>query len=66
MSVESVIEKLQQITREKEAQKSEHRQKREEEVELLTRTKVEEELIKAKRGVLNIQLLAIRSLPHSS
>jgi hypothetical protein len=66
MNVESVIEKLQQITREKEAQKSEHRQKQEEEVELLTRTKVEEELIKAKRGVLNIQLLAIRSLPHSS
>jgi hypothetical protein len=66
MSVESVIEKLQRIAREKEVQKSEHRQKREEEVELLTRTKVEEELIKVKRGVLNIQLLAIRSPLHSS
>jgi hypothetical protein len=27
---------------------------------------VEEELRRAKRGVLNIQLLAIRLLPHSS
>jgi hypothetical protein len=32
----------------------------------LKRIEVEEELRRAKRGVLNIQLLAIRLLPHSS
>jgi hypothetical protein len=34
-------------------QKSEHRQRREEEAGLLKRKKVEEELRKTKRGVLN-------------
>jgi hypothetical protein len=66
MSAESVIEKLQRIAREKEVQKSEHRQRWEEEAGLLERTKVEEELRKAKKGVLNIQPLAIRSSLHSS
>jgi hypothetical protein len=42
MSAKSVIEKLQKIAKEKEAWRSEHRQKQEEEVELLRRTKVEE------------------------
>jgi hypothetical protein len=54
MSVKSVIEKLQWITREKEVQKSEHKRRQEEEVELLWRTKVGEELRKAKRRMLNI------------
>jgi hypothetical protein len=36
-------------------------------VELLRRIKIEEELKRVKReGVLNIELLAIRSPPHSS
>ncbi len=41
MSAESVIEKLQQIAREKEAQKSEHKQRQEEEEKLLKRKKKE-------------------------
>ncbi len=48
-------------------QRSEHKQRQKEEAELLKRTKVEEELRRAKRkGVLNFQPLAIRSLSHSS
>jgi hypothetical protein len=48
-------------------QKSEHRQKQEEEVELLRKIEAKEELKKVKcEGVLNIQLLVVRSLPHSS
>jgi hypothetical protein len=35
-------------------------------VKLLKRTKVKEELRRAKRGVLNIQSLVARSPPHSS
>ncbi len=35
-------------------------------MELLRRTEVKEELKRAKRGVLNIQSLAIRSSSHSS
>jgi hypothetical protein len=67
MNAENAIEKLQIIAREKEAQRSEHRQRQEEEAELQRRTKVEEELRKVERkGVLNIQLLVIRSPPRSS
>jgi hypothetical protein len=35
-------------------------------VELLRKTKVEEELKRAERGMLNIQSLAVRSSSHSS
>jgi len=67
MNVESVIEKLQQIAREKEAQRSEHIRRYEEEVELLRKIEIEEELRKVKReGMLNILPLAIRLPPHSS
>jgi hypothetical protein len=55
MNAESAIEKLQRITREKEAQTSEHRQRHEEEAELLRKIEVEEELKNVERkGVLNI------------
>jgi hypothetical protein len=48
-------------------QKNEHKQRQEEEVELLKRTKVKKELRRAKKeGMLNIQPLVIRSSPHSS
>ncbi len=40
MSVDNVIGKLQRITKEKEAQKSEHRRRQEEEVNLLRRKEV--------------------------
>ncbi len=67
MSAESAIEKLQRIAMKKEVIRNEHRQKQEEEAELLKRTKVEKELRRTKKkGVLNIQLLAIRSPSHSS
>ncbi len=67
MSVKSATKKLQIIAREKEAHRSEHKQRQEEETELLKITKVEEELKRAEReGMLNIQLLVVRSLPHSS
>jgi hypothetical protein len=39
MSVESAIEKLHKIAKEKEAQRSEHKWRQEEEVELLRKTK---------------------------
>jgi hypothetical protein len=55
MNTESAIEKLQQIAREKEAQRSEHKQRPKEEIELLKRTEVEEELRRVERKeVLNI------------
>jgi hypothetical protein len=67
MSVESAIEKLHKIVREKEMQRSEHKWRQEVEVELLTKIDLEEELRRVKRkGVLNIQLLVIRSPSHSS
>jgi hypothetical protein len=67
MNGEGAIEKLQRIAKEKEAQRSEHIWKQEEEVELWKRTKIKVELRRAKcEGMLNIQPLAIRSLPHSS
>ncbi len=47
-------------------QRSEHRQRFEEEVELLKRKKVEDELRITQKGVLNIQPLTISSLSHSS
>ncbi len=57
----NAIEKLQRITKEKETQNSEYRRRHDEELELLRRTKIEEELNKAKReGMLNIQPLAIK------
>jgi hypothetical protein len=66
MSVERTIKKLQRITREKEVQKNEHKWIMEEEVELLRKKEAKEELIRTKCArVLNIQLLAIRLLPHS-
>ncbi len=61
MSVESAIEKLQWTVREKEVQRSEHRQRFEEEVELLKRKEVEDELRITQKGVLNIQTLNIMS-----
>jgi hypothetical protein len=67
MNVESAIEKLQKIAREKEARRSEHRWRHEEEAELLRIIELEEDLRRAKReGVLNIQSLTIRLQPHSS
>ncbi len=67
MSAKSAIEKLQKIARRKEAKRSEHKQKQEEEVELLKKTQVEKELrITQREGALNIQQLVVRSPPHSS
>ncbi len=55
------------IAREKEAHRSEDKRRQEEEVKLLRITKVKEELRRAQReGMLNIQSLVVRSLPHSS
>jgi hypothetical protein len=55
MNVESAINKLSKIAREKEVHRSEHRQRHQEEVELLRKTKLEEELRRVEReGVLNI------------
>ncbi len=55
MNVKNAIEKLKWIVREKEAHRSEHRWRQEEEVELLRWTTVEEELRRAKKEeVLNI------------
>jgi hypothetical protein len=66
MSVKSAIEKLQIITREKEVQRGAHKQ-RQEEMELLRKIEVEEELRRAEHeSMLNIQSLAIRPLSHSS
>ncbi len=59
MSAESAIEKLQKVTQEKEAHGSEHKWRHEEEAK--------EELKRTKSArMLNIQLLAMRSLLHSS
>jgi hypothetical protein len=67
MNVGNAIEKLQRITKEKEALRSEHKQRQEEEVELLRRIELKEELKKVEReGMLNIQSLVVRSLSHSS
>jgi hypothetical protein len=44
MNAKSAIVKLQQIARENEVQRNEHRQRHEEEVELLRRIEVKEEL----------------------
>ncbi len=66
MNAKSVIEKQQEIAKENDVQKSEHKRKQEEEAKLL-KIKIEEKLRRAKReGMLNIQLLVIRSLLHSS
>jgi hypothetical protein len=46
--------------------RSEHKRKQEEEVELLKKIEIEEELKIIKKGMLNIQLLAIKSPSHSS
>jgi hypothetical protein len=54
MNVESVIEKLQGIVKEKEKQRNEHRRKLEEEAELLKTIEVEEELRRVERKMLNI------------
>jgi hypothetical protein len=54
MNANSAIEKLQRIAKEKEAQRSEHRRRQEEEAELLKRTELEEEVKRTKKGVLNI------------
>jgi hypothetical protein len=51
MNAESAIEKLQQITREKEVQKSEHKRRQEEEAKSLRKIEVEEELKRTKRSV---------------
>jgi hypothetical protein len=65
--IESAIEKLRIIAKEKEVQRSEHRRKQEEEEKLLKRTKVKKELKRAEReGMLNIQPLAIRSSSQPS
>ncbi len=66
MNAMNVINKLQRTTKEKEAHKSEHKWRQKEEENLLKRTKVENELkIIECEGVLNIQLLVVRLLPHS-
>ncbi len=66
MNAKSAIEKLQQMAKEKEAQKNDHKRKQKEEVELLRRIEVQKELKRVERGVLYIQSLVIRSLLHSS
>jgi len=66
MSVESVIEKLQKVAKEKEVQKNEHKWRQEEEVKMLEKREAKEELRKAKSTrMLNIQPLAIRLPSHS-
>ncbi len=66
MNAESAIEKLQKVIREKEMQKSEHKQGHEEETKLLKKKEAEEELKKVRNTrVLNIQLLAKRLSLHS-
>ncbi len=57
-------EKLQRVAKEKRSTKSEHKQKQEEEVELLIKKEIEEELRKAEHGVLNVQLLVVKLLSH--
>jgi predicted nuclease with TOPRIM domain len=58
-------EKLQRVAKEKRSTKSEHKQKQKEEVELLIKKEIEEELRKSEHdGVLNIQLLVVKSLSH--
>jgi hypothetical protein len=54
MSGVNAIENLQWITREKEAQRSEHKQRQEDEAIFLRKTKIEEELRRAKKKMLNI------------
>jgi hypothetical protein len=54
MYADSVIEKLQQIAREKEVQRREHKQRQEEEVKLLRRTKIDELRRTKREEVLNI------------
>jgi hypothetical protein len=54
MSGVNAIESLHWIEREKEAQRSEHKQKQEDEAIFLKKTKIEKELRRAKRRVLNI------------
>jgi hypothetical protein len=66
MSVESAIEKLQIVRKEKETHNSEHRRRHEEEVEKLKKIEAEKELRRVERArMLNIQLMAVRSLSHS-
>jgi hypothetical protein len=66
MNAMNVINKLHKTTKEKEVHKSEHKWRQKEEENLLKRTKVEKELKIIKcEGVLNIQLLVVRLLPHS-
>jgi hypothetical protein len=58
---------LQRITKEKETQKSKHNWRQEEEAKLLTKKEAKKKLKKVEReGVLNIQLLVVKSLLHSS
>ncbi len=65
MNAKSENEKLQRIIKEKKAQKNEHKRRQEEEVGLLKRKKTKKKLQRIKHeGQLNIQSLAIRSLPH--
>jgi len=55
MNAKSAIEKLEWIAREKETQRNEHKQRQEEELELLKIIKVEKELRRVERGkMLNI------------
>jgi hypothetical protein len=66
MNAKSAIEKLQIIVKEEETQKSEHKQRQEEETKLLKKKKTREKLRRVESiGMLNIQQLAIRLLPHS-
>jgi hypothetical protein len=48
------VDKLQQLVREKEGRRSEHKQRQEEEVKLLRKIEVEDDLKITKKGVLNI------------
>jgi hypothetical protein len=49
MSIENVIKKLQIIVKEKEAERSEHRQRQEEEIKLLRKTEIKDQLKKIER-----------------
>jgi hypothetical protein len=56
---------MQRVAREKEAQRSEHRQKQEEEAEALKKEEVDVLRTRENVGVLNIQPLAVRLTSHS-
>jgi len=67
MSAKNVIEKSQKITKEMKVHRNEHKGKQEGKAKLLKKIKTEEELRRVEHeGMLNIQLLVIRSSLHST